>query len=307
MIKAEFNSQCRVSDVPFTSFRWQGAMRRWRETIVCATVAREKNCCQSCLADLEYGVPYHVRDHVMAAIGEDTAPRSDVNSQYHWANKKQKMLDEQINAGGHDTYEKLVDNADKLRNLAALDTGPVEWTQLRNGPLSAEEQERLRLRKAAEKRPPSDPSIKTLFVAGVPPSLGRKELMPYFLAYGPVHELSVNPQKLSAVVTFHDRAAAEKAVAAMHNNLTIGKTRLRVQWARRKASSSGLGAAEERDNAVARAGHSHYGGSSSSSGSTVAPPPRVRLPPGVSTSGSKRPAPYASMDPDAHGARPDRE
>ena len=56
-----------------------------------AMAARDKNCCQSCLNDLEYAVPFHVRDHVMEALGEETAPRSDVNSQYHWANKRKRQ------------------------------------------------------------------------------------------------------------------------------------------------------------------------------------------------------------------------
>ena len=47
---------------------WQGALRRWKETIVCAAVAREKNLCQACLNDLEYAVPFHVRDSVKDAF-----------------------------------------------------------------------------------------------------------------------------------------------------------------------------------------------------------------------------------------------
>ena len=34
MIKQQMAKECRVSGQPFTGFRWQGALRRWKETIV---------------------------------------------------------------------------------------------------------------------------------------------------------------------------------------------------------------------------------------------------------------------------------
>ena len=83
--------ECKITGAPFTAFKWQGEHRRWKVTIVSAIAAREKNCCQACLNDLEYDVPFHVRDHVMEALGEDEVPRSDVNSQFHWANKRKRQ------------------------------------------------------------------------------------------------------------------------------------------------------------------------------------------------------------------------
>jgi hypothetical protein len=45
MIKSDMAKECKISGSPFTAFRWQGALRRWKETLICATVAREKNWC----------------------------------------------------------------------------------------------------------------------------------------------------------------------------------------------------------------------------------------------------------------------
>ena len=150
MIKSDMAKECRISGAPFTAFRWQGALRRWKETMVCAAVAREKNVCQACLNDLEYGVPFHVRDSVMDALGEETAPTSDVSSQFHWANKRQRVADGE--AGGHDSYEKLQNNVDRLREFAKLNPGPVTWTH-RTQPLTPEEQERMRQRRLAVRSP----------------------------------------------------------------------------------------------------------------------------------------------------------
>jgi hypothetical protein len=52
------------------------ALRRLR----CQTCSKVKNVCQTCLLDLEFGLPVQVRD---TALGlEDNAPRSDVNKEY---------------------------------------------------------------------------------------------------------------------------------------------------------------------------------------------------------------------------------
>jgi len=315
MIKSDMAKECRISGSPFTSFRWQGALRRWKETIVCAAVAREKNLCQACLNDLEYAVPFHVRDEVMAALNAEDDKKSDVNREYHWANKKQKLEEDGLTGG--DTYEKLQDNVDKLREFANLNPGPVVWQAYRSAPLTAEEQERLRQRRAMERTPPADKSITSLYVAGVPPSVSRDQLLPYFLAYGEVATLTVDGERLSAIVTYRERAAAEMACKGMHNNFEIKRTKLRVSWAKRKGSK-----APDTGQRVADQGHDYYGpnavsssvvlpptggacaGKAPASSATgkARPPPGVRPPPGI-----KRAAPYPSQNPDAQGARPERE
>ena len=139
-------------------------------------MAREKNCCQACLNDLEYGVPFHVRDHVMEALQEEEAPSSEVSKEFFWANKRQKQLDDATHRGEHrGTYEKLTDNMDRLKELAALKPGPVIW-ETRRAPLTAEQQEKLRQRRAQDRRPPPDQSVTTLFVGGVPPVVTKQEV-----------------------------------------------------------------------------------------------------------------------------------
>ena len=46
---------------PFTVFRWcPGAKMRFKKTEVCQTSAKVKNACQTCILDLEYGLPIQV-------------------------------------------------------------------------------------------------------------------------------------------------------------------------------------------------------------------------------------------------------
>jgi len=61
MIKERYGSECKICTRPFTIFRWcPGARMRYKKTEVCQTCAKLKNVCQTCLLDLEYGLPVQV-------------------------------------------------------------------------------------------------------------------------------------------------------------------------------------------------------------------------------------------------------
>ena len=223
-------------------------------------------------------MPFCVRDHLMDALNEDVAPKSEVSREYHWAAKRQKQMDQVNGVGGGErgTYETLREHVDELRQFAALDPGPIVRPR-RDGPLTPEEQERLRQRKLSELRAPDDPTVTSLYIGSVPPTVSKKDLLPYFLAYGGVKELTMDAQKLCAFVTFHTRADAETAIRSLTGaaQLVVKGTRLRVMWAKKKAKGAGGGGG---------------GGGGGGSAAAAAPPPGVAPkrkavppPPGVST------------------------
>ena len=49
-----------------------------------------KNVCQTCLLDLEYGLPIQIRD--MALKVKDEIPRSDVNKEYYIQNMVMSII-----------------------------------------------------------------------------------------------------------------------------------------------------------------------------------------------------------------------
>jgi pre-mRNA-splicing factor RBM22/SLT11 len=59
-------------------FKWNpGEGGRFKKTEICTTCAKIKGVCQTCLLDLEFGLPVQVRD---AALGrKNQAPTSDIN------------------------------------------------------------------------------------------------------------------------------------------------------------------------------------------------------------------------------------
>ncbi|XP_951830.1 uncharacterized protein TA15655 [Theileria annulata] len=66
MMKQNMGKECKVCERPFTIFRWKpGPKSRYKQTIICQICAKIKNLCQTCLFDLQYGLPIQVRDKFM--------------------------------------------------------------------------------------------------------------------------------------------------------------------------------------------------------------------------------------------------
>jgi len=81
MMKEKYGSECKICARPFTVFRWcPGAGMRYKKTEICQTCSKLKNVCQTCLLDLEYGLPVQVRDAALKI--KDDIPRSAVNKEY---------------------------------------------------------------------------------------------------------------------------------------------------------------------------------------------------------------------------------
>jgi len=80
MTKEKYGKECKVCERPFTVFRWcPGAGMRFKKTEVCQTCSKIKNVCQTCLLDLEYGLPTQLRDAVLGQA--EVTPTSAVNKE----------------------------------------------------------------------------------------------------------------------------------------------------------------------------------------------------------------------------------
>ncbi|POW18884.1 hypothetical protein PSHT_05295 [Puccinia striiformis] len=113
MSKQTLGKECKICTRPFTIFRWlPGAGMRYKKTEICQTCAKLKNVCQTCLLDLQYGLPTQVRD---TALGINSkAPISNINREYHAQNMEGKLegSSDLINydrqdAGGKDVLKRL--------------------------------------------------------------------------------------------------------------------------------------------------------------------------------------------------------
>ena len=84
MIKAEYDSECKICKRPFTVFSWKpDKTSRYKKTEICPTCAKLKNVCQTCLLDLQFGLPVGVRDKYLKEKIE--IPKDAVNRDFFTA------------------------------------------------------------------------------------------------------------------------------------------------------------------------------------------------------------------------------
>ena len=62
MLKEDYGQECRLCFRPFTVFKWKGDRGLYKRTTICQSCSKEKNLCQVCTLDLEFGLPMEIRD-----------------------------------------------------------------------------------------------------------------------------------------------------------------------------------------------------------------------------------------------------
>ncbi|KAJ2487253.1 Pre-mRNA-splicing factor slt11, partial [Coemansia sp. RSA 2320] len=78
MTKEPRGKECKTCNRAFTIFRWlPGRGMRYKKTEICVTCAKLKNVCQTCILDLEHGLPVQVRDTALSI--QDEVPKEESN------------------------------------------------------------------------------------------------------------------------------------------------------------------------------------------------------------------------------------
>jgi pre-mRNA-splicing factor RBM22/SLT11 len=72
MKRQKNGAECKICSTPFTVFKWNSEKGKnlnstvsLKKTVICLTCARSKNCCQSCLLDLTFGIDLNTRDNLL--------------------------------------------------------------------------------------------------------------------------------------------------------------------------------------------------------------------------------------------------
>ncbi|VDL19006.1 unnamed protein product [Hymenolepis diminuta] len=123
MMKERYGKECKICSRPFTVFRWcPGPKARFKKTEICQTCAKVKNVCQTCIFDLEYGLPVEVRDKALRISQQ--LPRSEVNREYfHQQVEQQLEASGDITApyGGHELIGKAVAGSNAATGSSGAD------------------------------------------------------------------------------------------------------------------------------------------------------------------------------------------
>ena len=273
MLKEDYGAECKVCTRPYTVFRWKAdRTARQKSTMICLTCARLKNCCQSCMLDLSFGLPITIRDAALKMIRP--GPESSINREYY-AQEHEKEIEE--GGGAVEEYEKTDEKAMELlkrlansepyakkrrveedeegKNIKALPPpedpqhgstpGPIRTrdTRGRGGARGSARGGRggRALPHTTQKPPseedwlpPNDPNIKSLFVVGVEDDLPEYKLRQFFAKYGNLQSLVCSHRSHCAFVNYLSRTDAETAADNCRGKAVIAGCPLRVTWGRPK-------------------------------------------------------------------------
>ncbi|GFN91873.1 pre-mRNA-splicing factor rbm22 [Plakobranchus ocellatus] len=282
MMKEKYGKECKICARPFTVFKWcPGARMRFKKTEVCQTCSKMKNVCQTCLLDLEYGLPVQVRDAALKL--QDNMPKSDVNKEYYTQNMEREIA----NSDGISPVGALAGKAqtpsDMLLKLAR--TTPY-YTRNRphicsfwvkgeckrgqecpyrhekptdpDDPLADQNiKDRFygmndpvahklmnRYSSLPKLEPPEDRTVTTLYVGNLGDKVTEKDLRDYFYQYGEIRSINVAKQQC-AFVQFTTRVAAETAAEKAFNKLIINGRRLNIKWGRSQGQQALTGKEEK--------------------------------------------------------------
>ncbi|XP_023609895.1 pre-mRNA-splicing factor RBM22 isoform X2 [Myotis lucifugus] len=269
---------CEICARPFTVFRWcPGVRMRFKKTEVCQTCSKLKNVCQTCLLDLEYGLPIQVRDAGLSF--KDDMPKSDVNKEYYTQNMEREIS----NSDGTrpvGMLGKATSTSDMLLKLAR--TTPYYkrnrphicsfWVkgECKRGeecpyrhekptdpddPLADQNikdryygindpvADKLLKRASTMPRldPPEDKTITTLYVGGLGDTITETDLRNHFYQFGEIRTITVVQRQQCAFIQFATRQAAEVAAEKSFNKLIVNGRRLNVKWGSSSPSSCSRG------------------------------------------------------------------
>ncbi|KAH7340216.1 pre-mRNA-splicing factor SLT11 [Rhizoctonia solani] len=278
MSKQEYGRECGTCARPFTVFRWKaGAGGRFKSTVVCQTCAKIKNVCQTCLLDLEYGLPVQVRDTALGRKNE--APSSEVNREYYAQNMdgkleaNQSLLDSsrassaakdmlkslartdpyykrnranlcsffakgECNRGNECPYRHEMPNQNELSHQNIKDR-----FYGRNDPVAKKILSVHAVKQGLE--PPQDQSVTSLFISSLPADATEASVRTALLNSIP----SIPPTAVKSVVhveksrcafiNFKERKDAERAAEAWAGGVEVDGTKVNVKWGRSRGAAAG--------------------------------------------------------------------
>lgn len=274
MTKDKFGKECKICVRPFTVFRWcPGARMRFKKTEVCQTCSKLKNICQTCLLDLEYGLPVQVRDAALKI--QDEMPKSDVNKEYYTQNMEREIAasDGTVAVGNVGKAQATSDMLLKLarttpyykRNRPHICSFWVKGECKRgeecpyrhekptdpDDPLADQNiKDRFygindpvadKLMRRYSSMPkldnPEDGTITTLYVGNLGEKVTEEHLRDHFYQFGEIRSVTMVGRQQCAFVQFTNRISAEAAAEKSFNKLILNGRRLNIKWGRSQAQA----------------------------------------------------------------------
>ncbi|OAF67110.1 Pre-mRNA-splicing factor SLT11 [Intoshia linei] len=270
MTKEKYGRECKICNRPFTVFRWcPGRGMRFKTTQICQTCSKMKNVCQTCIFDLNYGLPVEVRDTAMKI--KDDAPREGVNREYYTQNMRNELS---VSQAGQPLSQFDPTNADQnpmlkrmsrtepyyKRNLPHLCSFWIKGACKRgeecpyrhekpsdpDDPLSVQN---IKDRYYGSNDPvaqkilsqynslpsivaPEDKTITTIYIGNVNKAVHERDLRSYFYQFGEIRSIIMAYKHNCSFVNFTTRRAAELAINSCSTGVVIKGILLNLNWSK---------------------------------------------------------------------------
>lgn len=269
MMRQANGEECKVCTRPFTVFRWNpntGA-HKFKKTIICMTCARARNCCQSCMLDITYGIPLEIRDTALKMAGLENALGIKSLSDSRNREVKAIMADKQEakfnNQDNNDPSEK--DQGELARDILlklAERLNENTDSNLKKAPKSSKSNKSndiinmkntdiskilARLPLGGLIIPPeSNSDLASFFLFGFGDDIPQYVISDFCNKFGKIKSLTILHRAKCGYVTFTSRKAAESfATAILENGLNKntstpglfildGKYPIRASWGKQK-------------------------------------------------------------------------
>ncbi|CDK27378.1 unnamed protein product [Kuraishia capsulata CBS 1993] len=230
-------AECKLCTRPFTVFRWNTSRRdqKYKKTIICWTCSRAKNCCQSCMLDLTYGIDLETRNAVLKLAGVKSIgpgePVNTISKQYVAEANERKFKDQALLAHEKHDEQLLLEEGEKRTKAIEMLSRLAQKSAHRAQNTDSDKKESktkqkmqqkytaVELMKAAGKlpfngtllTPPKDETVKSFFLYGVTDDVAEYMVASVFerKLNGDVEGVVLNHKAGCGFVSFKSRANAQ--------------------------------------------------------------------------------------------------
>jgi len=269
MMRQANGEECKVCTRPFTVFRWNpnNGTNKSKKTIICMTCARARNCCQSCMLDITYGIPLEIRDTALKMAGLEHALQIKSSNTSQNREVKAIMADKQEAKYNNEDNDvnKSNDRSEMARDIL------LKLSEKLNGNTNALIKKAPKNSKTTKKNeiinvknadiskilgklplgglivvPETTPELSSFFLFGFSDDIPQYIISDFCNKFGKIKSLSIVHRAKCGYVVFTTRKAAESfATTIMENGLnkntaTPGllilnnKYPVRVSWGKQK-------------------------------------------------------------------------
>lgn len=217
MVRQQSGEECKLCTRPFTVFRWNilQEQKQLKKTILCKTCAHSRNCCQSCMMDVTYGIPLQLRDAALKMAGVPNEFGSTSATQ----NREVKaIMADKLEAKQKDRNVDLEEQREKARAVLEILAAKLSNTtpQPKTSKQKTSDVPNREVSKIVAKLPfsgslsvPEDASDKSFFIFGFSPDMPQYVISSFCEKFGSLSVIKVVHRARCAFVTFLKRSSAE--------------------------------------------------------------------------------------------------